>query len=383
MQTRHHSLHLTLFFTAGVSLQTWDRTGMFEREVALYRSLQQQGVRVSFITYGNARDRDYAERLPGIRILCNRWRLPSVYYRRFIPLLHGFRLSTCTIIKTNQTNGADTALRAARLWRKPFIARCGYMWSDFVAREHGPDAPVTRQTRALEQKVFSAADRIIVTTPVMAADISGRIPQAQHRIAVIPNYVDTQLFRAGHGSQMRYDLVFIGRLEPQKNVAALLEAVRGLDVRLAVIGTGGQSSDLQSRYHDLREQVHWLGNVPHVQLPDYLRASALFILPSLYEGHPKTLIEAMACGMPVIGADAPGIREILRHGENGWLCGTDPASIRQAIVRLLEDAGLRERLGGRALQFALEHYALDTIVRRELQLYRSLCPTALQPGDPA
>jgi len=383
MQTRHQSLHLTLFFTAGVSLQTWDRTGMFAREVALYRCLQQQGVRVTFITYGDARDQDYAGRLPGIRILCNRWGLPSEYYRRLVPLLHGFRLGTSTIIKTNQANGADTALRTARLWRKPFIARCGYMWSEFVAREHGLDAPVARQARTVEEKVFSSADRIIVTTPAMAAAIASRIPGTERRIAVIPNYVDTHLFCQAQKPQRQYDLVFVGRLEPQKNVAALLDAVQGLNARLAVIGTGGQSSDLQSRYHDLQGRVRWLGNVPHTELPDYLHAAALFILPSLYEGHPKTLIEAMACGLPVIGADTPGIREIVRHGENGWLCGTDPQSIRQAIERLLKDSGLRERLGANARRFAEENYAISTIMKRELQLYRSLCPKALQPQEPA
>jgi hypothetical protein len=62
-------MHLVLFFTRGVSLQTWDRVGMFDREVAIYRRLHDRGVQVSFITYGNRLDLNYADRIPGIRIL--------------------------------------------------------------------------------------------------------------------------------------------------------------------------------------------------------------------------------------------------------------------------------------------------------------------------
>jgi len=374
MNPQHHQLDLALFFTAGVSLQVWDRKGMFAREVALYRRLQERGIRVSFVTYGDSRDRAYASRLPGVRILCNRWRLPASAYRRLLPLLHGARLRRATLFKTNQINGAGTALRAARLWRKPLIARCGYLWSAFAERAHGPDGAATRLALAEERRVFTAADRIVVTTPEMAVSISGRMPEVRGRIVVIPNYVDTDLFKPDAAARKRYDLIFIGRLEPQKNVAALLEAVRELRIRLAVVGEGSLAESLRARFGDCGGRVDWLGTMPHQELPGLLQSSKMFILPSHYEGHPKTLIEAMACGLPVIGADAPGIRDVVRHGETGWLCGTDPESIKQAVARLLDDAALRERLSRCAREFAGREYALDALVERELELYRSLCP---------
>jgi glycosyltransferase involved in cell wall biosynthesis len=78
----------------------------------------------------------------------------------------------------------------------------------------------------------------------------------------------------------------------------------------------------------------------------------------------------MACGLPVIGGDSPGIRELIRHGENGWLCGTDAASIRQAIRTLLGDEALRRRLGQAARAFAVEHFSLDRVVELELEVLR-------------
>ena len=74
------SLRLVLFFTRGVSLRTWDQVGMFEREVAIYQRLQEHGVQMAFVTYGDASDLRYAGRIPGIRILCNRWGLSRWRY---------------------------------------------------------------------------------------------------------------------------------------------------------------------------------------------------------------------------------------------------------------------------------------------------------------
>ena len=98
----------------------------------------------------------------------------------------------------------------------------------------------------------------------------------------------------------------------------------------------------------------------------------MYLHPSLYEGHPKTLIEAMACGAAVLATDVSGIRQVVRHGQTGWLTATDAAALREGIVTLLGDAALRERLGRQARRFVLEHYALDRIVAREYELYVNL-----------
>ena len=104
MMNNQKCIRLVLFFTRGVSLHTWDKIGMFEREVALYRQLQEYGVQVSFVTYGDAKDLSYANQIPGIRILCNRWRLPTRYYERWVTILHARHLLRADVYKTNLSN---------------------------------------------------------------------------------------------------------------------------------------------------------------------------------------------------------------------------------------------------------------------------------------
>ncbi|MEW6406228.1 MAG: hypothetical protein AB1649_30955, partial [Chloroflexota bacterium] len=155
--------HLILFFSRGVSLETWASVGMIEREIALYLRLQEKGIRVSFVTYGGSSDLGYADQLQGIEILCNKWNLPLHWYERLFPFLHAGALRGAHVYKTNQTNGADVALRATSIWRKPLIARCGYMWSEFAQR-HGDPGQVDL-ARKIEKQVFENAHRIFVTTP--------------------------------------------------------------------------------------------------------------------------------------------------------------------------------------------------------------------------
>jgi len=364
--------HLVLFFTRGVSLRTWSMVGMLEREIALYRRLIENGLQVSFVTYGDASDQAFEDRLGGIRILCNRSGLDFREYEQGLFSLHEDTLKNCTVIKTNQTYGADIALNASRMFGKPLVARCGYMWSANAGREHGEESAQAIEARRVEELVFEAADKVVVTTYAMKSDVERRIPSAAQRVKVIPNYVDTELFSPAGTQRDAGTVLFIGRIAPEKNLESLIEAVEPLDLRLTLIGEGKLRPVLQRRFNDLDGRITWEGNVPNSQLPNYLNRSGCFVLPSLYEGHPKSLLEAMSCGVPVIGANSPGIRELIRHRETGLLCGTDAAAIRAALEEVMSQPALGAELGRNARDFVIENYSLGRIVQMELDLLNEI-----------
>lgn len=364
-------MHLLLFFTHDTSLRAWERSGMLEREVALYRKYIEKGMRVSFITYGRRDKQRYSKKLQGIDIHCNEFRLPLGLYTRLIPFLHGKVLRQSDVIKSNQTPGALAALAAARRYGKPMLARCGYMHSEFIANQHGADSPQARQALDDERQLFGKADAIEVTTPMMRDSIVERIPASAAKITVTPNYVDTETF-APRAAEKEFDLLFIGRLNPQKNLESLLDALRGLKLKSVIIGSGPLENVLKEKARAVDLDINWKGNLPNTELPEYLNRSKIFILPSHYEGHPKTLIEAMAAGAAVIGTNVPGIREVVRPGENGWLCEPNVESIRSAIESLAVDPEKRQQLGNNARSFILENYALDRIVSMEEQILTTM-----------
>ena len=252
------------------------------------------------------------------------------------------------------------------------IARCGYLWSDFAERETGPASASARRARRAEARAFQIADRAVVTTQGMWERVVERYGIPPEKIQVIPNYILTDLFWPRPELRRPDTVCFVGRLEEQKNPLALLEALDGLDVHLMMIGDGSLRLSLEAKAEAQGLDVTFLERVPHTELPAYMNQASVFVLPSLYEGHPKTLLEAMSCGLSVVGTDVPGIRELIRHRQNGYLCGTSPIEIRAAVQEVLSSRQLQREMGRNAREFAVANFSLERILELELALLSSL-----------
>jgi glycosyltransferase involved in cell wall biosynthesis len=360
---------LVVFFTRGMSLDGWRRAGILERELALYREIARRTDGVQFVTYGGTEDMRLASSLGGIEVLSNRWGLSSNIYSLLAPLLHHRAIRRASVVKTNQLNGAWAGVLAKRWWRKPLIVRCGFLWSLNARHERRRDWRHVF-VRWIEGWVCRAADRMVV-----AAEHDRRYLVEAHgvdgaRIHVVPNYVDTATFRPREDVKRTPGLIcFVGRLSPEKNVAAMLEALDGLEgVHLAVIGDGPLRHDLERDAQRRGLAVTFHGTVVNTEIPALLAAAELFVLPSLYEGNPKALVEAMACGLPVIGCDVQGIRDVIQHDRTGVLCGVAPRHIRDAVMALMGDADRRRRLGDAARGWVERECSLAVTVERELEV---------------
>ena len=366
-------MRLVVFFSRGMSLRGWQTAGILDRELTLYRGLLPHLEHLAFLTYGGKDELGFAPHIPGIEILPNRWRLPVNLYSVLAPFLHRRALADATIFKTNQINGAWCAVIAKRVFRKALVVRCGFLWSDFVARLH-PGSWRRVAARHLERRAFRAADRVIVATDADRDMVVVRDGIDARRVLVIANYVDTDLFRPmPEIAREPCRITCVGRFDDQKNLAALIEAAQGVPgATLALIGDGPLRRGLEAFASRRGVNTLFLGRLAHADLPALLNRSAVFVLPSHYEGNPKALVEAMACGMPVVGTRVPGIREIVVHGETGYLCGTSAEEIKRALQDVLADAALRHRISAGALAYARSHCSVRGAVERELTLLRSI-----------
>jgi len=360
-----------------MSLEGWHRAGILDREIALYRELSDSYEQVAFVTYGGASDLRWASILPGVEILPNRWGIATNVYSLMAPFLHRKSLRDASVFRTNQINGAWCGVIAKVLFGKTLVVRCGFLWADFVARMSTSRFRCA-VTRLIERFVMRMADRIVVAADADASVIVQRYGIDRSLVTVIPNYVDTVHFRPVLDVPAeRGTMCFVGRLEAQKNLESLLDALRGLpDVKLTVVGEGPLRSALEAQARAHGVHAEFIGRVPHTDLPMVLNRSELFVLPSHYEGNPKALVEAMACGVPVIGARSPGIREIVTHRETGFLCGTSPPEIRSALLEVLNDAVLRERMRQGGLQYIEQYCSLALVVERERAVLGSIASVA-------
>jgi len=177
----------------------------------------------------------------------------------------------------------------------------------------------------------------------------------------------------------RYDLseepviLHIGRFNQQKNHEGLLTAFSLLrrefpQARLRLLGEGERMEQTQAlaRKLGLGKSVEFLGVKEDVG-PE-LQAADIFVLPSLYEGLPMTLIEAMGTGLPIAASPVGGVPDLIQDGENGLLVPLEPEQTAAGWARLLRDQALREKLGRNALASSGQ-YSAQAMAGRYLEIY--------------
>ncbi|MFJ8463589.1 glycosyltransferase family 4 protein [Streptomyces swartbergensis] len=247
------------------------------------------------------------------------------------------------------------------------------------------DLLVRAYERHVLPRVFSRASALVASSPVsLAFDRPGAVE--------ISPGVDVDRFTPGPPASTRpRTVVYVGRLDrasPWKGVDVLLRAFAGLsdmpEARLRLVGGGDALAEHRALAERLgiTDRVEFTGRVPGETLLDALRSAAVLVLPSrtAAESFGMVLVEAMACGTPVVGSDAGGIPYVITHGATGLLFPRDvPDALAAACQRLLRDGEFADRLGAAGRRCAVERYAWPTRTDRYLRLFRSLIS---QSGTP-
>ncbi len=239
--------------------------------------------------------------------------------------------------------------------------------------------------------LIRAADRVCVLSPDHAASVpylrrAGERDPA--KVVVMPNGVDSELFSPGSGAEVRERLgipaeatvaAFVATLDRAhhfKRLGLAIDALARLDdpgVHLIVAGGGELLEGFRAGAAEagLADRVHFLGAVPHPELPAVLRAADLFLLTTEPpESFGIVVIEAMACGLPAIASDYPGVRAVVDPGETGVLVERgNPDAVAAALGELVGDPERRRAMGERGRRKALDEWSWPRLVERMDRVY--------------
>lgn len=207
----------------------------------------------------------------------------------------------------------------------------------------------------------------------------------KEKIVYIPSmYIDLDTFKIYPEIEKKYDLVFASRLEKNKGINLLLEAIRIVklqnpNVKLLIIGRGSQEEKikLQVTSYKLQDNIFfsgWLETTRDVAVA--INSAKVFINPSLNEGGPRVVLEAMACGLPVITTKVGLMHDLILDGENGLFTDWEPAKMAEKILQLSSDASLQSKFLEAGLIIA-QQFEKKTMIRsyaENLQLLASLSP---------
>jgi glycosyltransferase involved in cell wall biosynthesis len=230
---------------------------------------------------------------------------------------------------------------------------------------------------------LASYDRVVIFSEQQKALLTHYgVPESN--VAVIPNGVDVQKYAPGPSAYRETAgagilVGYLGRIDPEKNVDALLRAFQDLDapdnVRMLLVGSGSDRRRLGRRFAS--DRVIFTGQVvDEAARIDMLRAMDIFVLPSTVEGLSLSLLEAMACGVAAVATDVGSDGEALRGAGMVIDMKDLEGQLRLALRTLIEYPEFRAELGRRARTRALERYSLATNLDQLLTLYQELRPAA-------
>jgi len=251
-----------------------------------------------------------------------------------------------------------------------------------LATSSGQGSDFRRLGRSLHGRFFlkklRALDRV-VTLGHLSAEEARQAGFAPDRLLLIPNGVDADIFCPGPESDDKgRRIIFVGRLIPSKGVPLLVRALSklaaaGLDAQLDLVGDGPERTSLQRLADELRvsARITLHGSVHGVAA--LLQQAAVFVLPSFIEGMSNAMLEAMACGLPVITTRVGASPELIEDGVSGLLINAgDEEALQTALQRVLQDRALARRLGTAARRIIEAKFSIDRIADRYSDLYADM-----------
>jgi glycogen(starch) synthase len=211
----------------------------------------------------------------------------------------------------------------------------------------------------------------------------------ESNVRVVPNGVDPQKFKPladAAATKRQFGLgdepcvLFVGSLIPRKGLSFLVRAAEKIvkehgETKFVIVGEGPLKTRLLGtlKAANLSGNFKFLGNVKEDMLPAAYNCADLLVLPSIQEGQGMVLLEAEASAKPVVAFNVGGVNEAVRSGETGLLVkrgNTD--ELADAVVRLLSDENLRQKMGVNGRKFVLENYTWDICAEKMLSVYREL-----------
>lgn len=241
------------------------------------------------------------------------------------------------------------------------------LWID-VAVDLGfiSDSSIAKKlSEFFERLVLGNADLISVTTETLGSELESKYSISKSKITVVPNGVNTTTFYP-RSYEKEYPIVYVGNLGHAKRLDSVIRAMSIIDdddITLHFIGGGDSKLRCQNLVNELNLEntVFFEDPVPHDEVPNILNRSKLGIVslkksPSLNYCTPIKIYEYMACELPVIGTDMPGIASVIKEAECGITVDNQPEDIAQSIELLLEDAPKRNRMGKNGRSWVVPNY---------------------------
>lgn len=350
-------MNLGIFLSPGESFELMRKVGQDVRFVEVYlKRYLKDFDQVYVFSYLN----ENYDLPKNIILVKNPTKLHRLVYAFLLPILQKDYVQKCDVVRGF---GLASGLSSLIL-TKPFILNWAYDYYRFVWSDQKYIYLVWYFL--LEKLVFLRANKILIATKKKLSHTNGL------KFIYLPNGVDLKTF---HGSTHRQGLIFIGRLEPQKNLIFLIDSLSLLPSslkRITLVGSGSLKDELIEYAKVKKVKLKLIDKIPNDQIPKLLSEHSIFLLPSLNEGIPKVLQEAMACGLVPVLTKFPTSSEVVRDGVNGYIVNFDQRQYSKKILTLLSDQKLWQRMSQKAQLKIKTEFDQSKLLEKEIEVLKSV-----------
>ena len=249
----------------------------------------------------------------------------------------------------------------------------GFAGIPLMTTMHGTDVRLAMGSglaRTLLRRVLTNSSAVTTVSSWLAGQVKSMVPASDPIVSPMP--VATHLFTPG-GTRHSDRLLFVGRLNTQKGIGLLLDAVAAMRerVELDVVGAGADQGELvrQAGARGISGRVHWHGALPQPRLLDFYRSATAVVVPSKEEGFGLVAVEAQLCQTPVVAFASGGLADIIEDRSTGYLVRSGDVGGLAAALDEVVTSDARHEIGRAGRQSALAHFAPESVARRYRRIY--------------
>ena len=319
-------MHILIFFTYDYSLKMWEDEKILERELIYYNSIldKNKDFKFTFVTYGDEDDLVFVNQLDRIEVipaytLINRSPNKLIRYIKsfLIPFYVNKKIESVDIIKQFQLLGSWISIIYKFLIKKPLVIRTGYDMYKFSIQD---DKSIVKQFfyRSLTYISLIFSDFYTVTSKSDKDFLNNKFKVNNSRVVIRPNWVEVVKTPSILNRPFN-KILAIGRIEKQKNFQELLLAFENSNYKIDLYGEGTLKQQLSELSEKRNINVSFKGKIQFKDLQKVYSNYCFFVSTSIFEGNPKTILEAQAAGCVVVALREKNTEEIIKNGFNGLL----------------------------------------------------------------
>lgn len=362
-------MNIAFFFTYGYSLKTWEESGTLERELKTLRILSKNyGYKFTLVTYGDVSDtliKNISEEFKIIPIYSIIKKRNSKFINYLFSFTIPFKLrntfKNIDVIHQHQLLGSWVVIILKFLVKKPLLTRTGYDMYLFAKNER-KNVVVRYLYKLLTRFTIWLSDTYTVTS-MSDFNYLNTSRRTKKKLLYRPNFIEQN---ETNPLENRYQnkILAVGRLVEQKNFKILIEEFKNTkdDFEIVIVGEGKLENELKALALKNNVDLKLIGSVSYEELKNIYQNYRYFISTSLFEGNPKTLLEAMASGCVVLASNISNHSEIIKNGLNGYIFKLNNPQLLKKINQLKNDFNLQTKISNNAINEVYKNNSLENLI---------------------